>query len=158
MLESRPNEKGSRHDAGEPLKQKRIRTRCQRAAEKIRIKQLKEGEGMPQYSVQEMPINDSNKLEIKRLNQDEIRGYALVQDDTQTSRVSVRQKERGYAPVQDISTLLEKGGMPQYKILVPCQTSVIADAVKIKELKVSHIIIHEKSCTIFYNIQCPQSH
>lgn len=35
MPESRQNEKGSGHDAREPLKQKGIRTRCQRASEMI---------------------------------------------------------------------------------------------------------------------------
>ena len=34
MPESRRNNRGSRHDVGEPPKIKRIQTRCQRAAEK----------------------------------------------------------------------------------------------------------------------------
>ena len=57
-----------------------------------------------------------------------------------------------------ISIPCRKGGdIPQSRISIPCQNPVIAHAVKIKELKASHIIIHNKSCTIFHNIWCPQS-
>ena len=60
-----------------------------------------------------------------------------MQDDTQTSRIDGR---------------LKKWEMPQSRISVPCQNPVTTHAIKIKELKASHIIIHNKSCTIFHNI------
>ena len=105
MSENCRKNSGFRHDAGEPPKRQGIRGRCGIVVEKIGdldtmsdirrndrgsghdveepltdlgFKQLKGRRGMPQYGVQEMLINDSNKQEIKHLNQYERRVYASV--------------------------------------------------------------------------------
>ena len=44
---------------------------------------------MPHYGIYEILINDSNKQEIKHLNEDERRGM-LLQDDMQTSKIDGR--------------------------------------------------------------------
>ena len=74
-----------------------------------------------------------------------------LQNDMQISRIGWRWKERGM-PQFRISVPCQKGVCPQSRISVPCQNPVTTHAIKIKELKESHIIIHNKSCTICHNI------
>ena len=72
-----------------------------------------------------MPINDSNKQEIKHLNQDERRVYASIgrytniNDRRKAKRNGVCPSlgyqyyvRKGYALVYDISTMSEKGVCP----------------------------------------------